>query len=41
MLAARGLDTCPQVSLAPDHAVIAPRLGMPADPVTVCGLSLG
>ncbi len=43
MLAARsrGLDTCPQVSFAPYHAVIAPVLGMPEGQVTVCGLSLG
>ncbi|RFP79299.1 nitroreductase [Hydrogenophaga borbori] len=38
---ARGLDTCPQVSFAPYHAVIAPLLGMPDGQVTVCGLSLG
>jgi nitroreductase len=43
MLAARsrGLDTCPQVSFAPYHAVIAPLLGMPDGQVTVCGVSLG
>jgi len=43
MLAARsrGLDTCPQVSFAPYHAVIAPVLGMPEGQVTVCGMSLG
>lgn len=38
---ARGLDTCPQVSFAPYHAVIAPLLGMPSEQVTVCGMSLG
>lgn len=43
MLAARsrGLDTCPQVSFAPYHAVIAPVLGLPEGQVTVCGMSLG
>jgi nitroreductase len=38
---ARGLDTCPQVSFAPYHGIIAPLLGMPSGQVTVCGLSLG
>ena len=43
MLAARsrGLDTCPQVSFAPYHDVIAPVLAMPRGQITVCGMSLG
>lgn len=43
MLAARsrGLDTCPQVSFAPYHAVIAPLLDVPEGQVTVCGMALG
>lgn len=38
---ARGLDTCPQVSFAPYHDIIAPLLGIPDGQVTVCGMSLG
>jgi nitroreductase len=43
MVAARahGLDTCPQVSFAPFHEVIAPLVGMPDEEVTVCGMSMG
>ena len=38
---ARGIDTCPQVSFAPFHALIAERLGMPPEEVTACGMSMG
>ena len=38
---ARGLDTCPQVSFARFHALIASRLHLPADEVTACGMSMG
>jgi nitroreductase len=38
---ARGLDTCPQVSFAPFHDAISSVLGMPAEEVTVFGMSLG
>lgn len=38
---ARGLDTCPQVSFARFHALIASHLRMPAEDVTACGMSMG
>ena len=38
---ARGLDTCPQVSFARFHSVIASHLGMDAEEVTACGMSMG
>jgi nitroreductase len=38
---ARGIDTCPQVSFARFHEVIASRLGMPAEEVTACGMAMG
>ncbi|CAA2109788.1 nitroreductase [Variovorax paradoxus] len=38
---ARGIDTCPQVSFAPFHAVIAPHLQMAPGDITVCGMSMG
>lgn len=38
---ARGIDTCPQVSLAPFHAVIARHLPMAPEEVTVCGMAMG
>jgi len=38
---ARGIATCPQVSFARFHPVIAPRLSMPAEHVTACGMSMG
>jgi nitroreductase len=38
---ARGLGTCPQVSFAPFHELIASRLQMPADKVTAFGMSPG
>lgn len=37
----RGIDTCPQVSFAPFHEVIAAHLGMPAEEVTAFGMSMG
>jgi nitroreductase len=37
----RGIDTCPQVSFAPFHAVIAAHLGMPHEEVTAFGMSMG
>ena len=43
MLAARvhGLHTCPQAAFAQYHRVIAPLIGMPAEQMLVCGMSLG
>jgi nitroreductase len=38
---ARGLDTCPQVSFARFHSLIASQLGMRAEEVTACGMSMG
>lgn len=38
---ARGLATCPQVSFARFHTVIAEHLCMPEHEVTACGMSLG
>jgi len=38
---ARGIDTCPQVSFARFHPVIASVLHMPPDHVTACGMSMG
>ncbi len=38
---ARGLDTCPQVSFARFHPVIASQLGLEPQEVTACGMSLG
>jgi nitroreductase len=38
---ARGLDTCPQVSFARFHPVIAAHLEMSAEEVTACGMSMG
>lgn len=38
---ARGIDTCPQVSLAPFHAVIARHLPMAPEEITVCGMAMG
>ncbi|MGJ7510247.1 nitroreductase [Variovorax sp. GT1P44] len=37
----RGIDTCPQVSFAPFHAVIAQHLRMGPDELTVCGMAMG
>ncbi|MGH8786805.1 MAG: nitroreductase [Cupriavidus necator] len=43
MIAARsrGLDTCPQVSFARFHPVIAEHLKLDENEVTVCGMSMG
>jgi hypothetical protein len=38
---ARGLDTCPQVSFARLHSLISSHLGMAAEEVTACGMSMG
>jgi nitroreductase len=38
---ARGLDTCPQVSFAPYHRIVAEVVGMPDHEMLVCGMSLG
>jgi nitroreductase len=38
---ARGLGTCPQVSFARFHPIIARQLGFGPDELTVCGMSLG
>lgn len=38
---ARGIDTCPQVSFARFHPVIAPLLRMPPDEVVACGMAMG
>ncbi|WP_137920326.1 nitroreductase [Hydrogenophaga sp. 2FB] len=38
---ARGLGTCPQVSFARFHPVLAQHLAMTEHEVTVCGMSLG
>jgi nitroreductase len=38
---ARGLDTCPQVSFAPYHRIVADVVSMPANEMLVCGMSLG
>ncbi|MET3918977.1 nitroreductase [Variovorax sp. OAS795] len=43
MVAARGrqLHTCPQAAFLKFHRLIAEQLGMPADQMLVCGMSLG
>jgi nitroreductase len=43
MLAARafGLDTCPQAAIASAHEIIRRQLGLPANEIVVCGMSLG
>ncbi|MEJ8823722.1 nitroreductase [Variovorax humicola] len=38
---ARGIDTCPQVSFARFHSVIAPFLQMSPEQVTACGMAMG
>ena len=38
---ARGIDTCPQVSFAPFHELLAARLGMPAEEMTAFGMAMG
>jgi nitroreductase len=37
----RGLDTCPQAAFTPFHRLIAQELGLSADEMVVCGMSLG
>jgi nitroreductase len=43
MIAARGrgLDTCPQAAFTPFHQVISEHIGLPAEEMLVCGMSLG
>jgi nitroreductase len=38
---ARGIDSCPQVSFARFHPVIAPYLQMPPEETTACGMAMG
>ena len=38
---ARGIDTCPQAAFTPFHRVISAHLGLAADEMVVCGISLG
>lgn len=38
---ARGIDTCPQVSFAPFHDVLASHLHMPPEEVTAFGMAMG
>ncbi|MFT3956320.1 MAG: nitroreductase [Piscinibacter sp.] len=38
---ARGLDTCPQAAFTQFHRLIAQQLGLGADEMVVCGMSLG
>lgn len=38
---AHGLESCPQAAFAGYHAVIREQLGLDADTVVVCGMSLG
>ena len=38
---ARGLDTCPQAAFATFHRVIRAQLGVPAEQMVICGMSLG
>mgnify|MGYP000184419230 CR=1 FL=1 len=38
---ARGLDTCPQAAFTPFHRIIERQLGLAADEMVVCGMSLG
>jgi nitroreductase len=37
----RGLDTCPQAAFTQFHKVIGDVLGLPANEMVVCGMSLG
>ncbi len=37
----RGLDTCPQAAFTPFHRIIGEHLGLSADEMVVCGMSLG
>lgn len=38
---ARGLDTCPQAAFTQFHRIIEAELGLGADEMVVCGMSLG
>jgi nitroreductase len=38
---ARGLDTCPQAAFTQFHRIIEVQLGLAADEMVVCGMSLG
>nr|AKQ44161.1 4-nitrobenzoate reductase [Cupriavidus sp. ST-14] len=38
---ARGIDTCPQVSFAPFHDLLAAHLHMPPEEVTAFGMAMG
>ena len=38
---ARGLDTCPQAAFTQFHRIIERQLGLGADEMVVCGMSLG
>ena len=38
---ARGLDTCPQAAFTQFHRIIEAELGLAADEMVVCGMSLG
>ncbi|MFA7666683.1 MAG: nitroreductase [Burkholderiaceae bacterium] len=38
---ARGLDTCPQAAFTRFHRIVADELGIPAQRMLVCGMSLG
>ncbi|CAD5366470.1 Chloronitrobenzene nitroreductase [Rubrivivax sp. A210] len=38
---ARGLDTCPQAAFTQYHRIIERQLGLAADEIVVCGMSLG
>ena len=38
---ARGLDTCPQAAFTQFHRIIEAQLGLAADEMVVCGMSLG
>lgn len=38
---ARGLDTCPQAAFTPFHRIVERHLGLAADEMVVCGMSLG
>jgi nitroreductase len=38
---ARGVDTCPQVSFAPFHDLIASHLHLPPEEITAFGMSMG
>jgi len=37
----RGLDTCPQAAFMQFHRIIGAHIGMPAEEMVVCGMSLG